>query len=417
MSTRAHELTSHARAKDRIDGARDRGTVVPLASNFLVPNGTFFVELIAFGIIVWILAKFVIPPINRAMTARQDAIRKEFAELDEAKDDATRPRRSSRRRSPTPATRRPRSARRPASRAPQIIAEAREQAQAEAARIVEHGHAQIAAERQQAVASLRAEVGSLATDLAGRIVGESLEDDERSNRVVDRFLADLETLETAKAAGQTERGRLMLRGASAEALADLSERARATRTLADAATLGEELFGVARVLRDEPALRRVADRRLGRGRGQGRARRQRVRLGARRPGRSRLVKEAVQRAGRPRATWPTCSSTSVSWRSCARPATTAAGSSDELFAVRQTGRRPAPSCAPRCPTPRGRSPDKQRPPAGCSAARRSRPRPALVEQAVSGAATAPSTRRSRLPGHRGRSPRTRRSPPCTPRGS
>ena len=49
----------------------------------------------------------------------------------------------------------------------------------------------------------------------------------------------------------------MLRGASAEALADLSEELGSTRTLADAATLGEDLFGVARVLRDEPALRRV----------------------------------------------------------------------------------------------------------------------------------------------------------------
>ena len=56
------------------------------------------------------------------------------------------------------------------------------------------------AERQQAVASLRAEVGTLATTLAGRIVGESLEDDERSARVVDRFLADLDALETSKAA-------------------------------------------------------------------------------------------------------------------------------------------------------------------------------------------------------------------------
>ena len=50
---------------------------------------------------------------------------------------------------------------------------------------------------------------------------------------------------------------MMLRGASAESLADLSEKLGSTRTLADAATLGEELFGVARVLRDEPALRRV----------------------------------------------------------------------------------------------------------------------------------------------------------------
>lgn len=74
----------------------------------------------------------------------------------------------------------------------QIVVEMREQAQAEASRIVEHGKVQIEAERQQAITSLRAEVGSLATGLAGRIVGESLEDDDRQARVVERFLADLE---------------------------------------------------------------------------------------------------------------------------------------------------------------------------------------------------------------------------------
>jgi F-type H+-transporting ATPase subunit b len=33
-------------------------------------------------------------------------------------------------------------------------------------------------------------------------VGESLDDDERSGRVVDRFLADLDTLETSQSAGK-----------------------------------------------------------------------------------------------------------------------------------------------------------------------------------------------------------------------
>ncbi|CAN5315624.1 F0F1 ATP synthase subunit B [soil metagenome] len=73
-----------------------------------------------------------------------------------------------------------------------IIAEMREQAQTEAARIVDHGKTQIDAERQQAITALRAEVGTLATTLAGRIVGESLDDDARQGRVVERFLADLE---------------------------------------------------------------------------------------------------------------------------------------------------------------------------------------------------------------------------------
>jgi F-type H+-transporting ATPase subunit b len=74
----------------------------------------------------------------------------------------------------------------------QIIAEMREQAQAEARRLTESAQAQIESERQQALISLRAEVGALATELASRIVGESLADEARQNRMVDRFLDELE---------------------------------------------------------------------------------------------------------------------------------------------------------------------------------------------------------------------------------
>jgi F-type H+-transporting ATPase subunit b len=173
-----------------------------MASNFLVPNATFFVELFAFLLILAFLGRVVIPPINRAMTARQESIRAEFAEAEEAKKSANEA--EEKFRSQIADARKEAAKIREEAReqGAQIIAELREQAQSEAARIVEHGHAQLAAERQQALTSLRAEVGSLATTLAGRIVGESLEDDERSARVVDRFLADLETLETSKVAGQ-----------------------------------------------------------------------------------------------------------------------------------------------------------------------------------------------------------------------
>jgi F-type H+-transporting ATPase subunit b len=74
----------------------------------------------------------------------------------------------------------------------QILAELREQAQAEAARVTSQAQAQIEAERQSALVSLRAEVGSLAIDLASGVIGESLTDDKRSAGIVDRFLAELE---------------------------------------------------------------------------------------------------------------------------------------------------------------------------------------------------------------------------------
>jgi F-type H+-transporting ATPase subunit b len=168
-------------------------------SNFLVPNGTFLVELAAFGLLFYLLAKYVIPPINRAMVRRQEAIRTEFAELDKARADANAAEAEFKAQIADARHEAARIREEAREQGAQIAAEMREQAQTEAARIVENGKAQVAAERQQAVASLRAEVGTLATTLAGRIVGESLEDDERSSRVVDRFLADLDALETSKA--------------------------------------------------------------------------------------------------------------------------------------------------------------------------------------------------------------------------
>jgi F-type H+-transporting ATPase subunit b len=180
--------------------------LVPMAeteSNFLVPNATFFVELAAFALLFYLLAKYVIPPINRAMTNRQEAIRKEFADLDQARADANAAEAEFKAQIADARHEAARIREEAREQGAQIVSEMREQGESEKARIIDGAHTQIAAERQQAVASLRAEVGTLATTLAGRIVGESLEDDERSGRVVDRFLADLDALETSKAAANT----------------------------------------------------------------------------------------------------------------------------------------------------------------------------------------------------------------------
>ncbi len=74
----------------------------------------------------------------------------------------------------------------------QIIAEMREQGRAEMRRLTEAARAQIVAERERARTELRAEMGTLAVELAGRILGESLADEAHQNRAVDRFLDELE---------------------------------------------------------------------------------------------------------------------------------------------------------------------------------------------------------------------------------
>lgn len=164
-------------------------------NNFLVPNGTFIAEVIAFVLILLVLAKWVVPPINKAMTDRQERIRKQFDELDQAKADAEAA--EQRYQSQFSEARHEAARIREEAReqGAQIIAEMRQQAQEEAERITATAHAQIEVERAQAMQQLRAEVGGVATALAGKIIGESLSDDERQRRTVERFIDDLESAE------------------------------------------------------------------------------------------------------------------------------------------------------------------------------------------------------------------------------
>jgi F-type H+-transporting ATPase subunit b len=58
---------------------------VPVASsNFLVPGPTFVVELVIFLVVLWALSKWVLPPVNRVMEARQQTIARSLAEAEEA---------------------------------------------------------------------------------------------------------------------------------------------------------------------------------------------------------------------------------------------------------------------------------------------------------------------------------------------
>ena len=56
-----------------------------VASNFLIPNGTFIAELVGFVIIVFVLGKKLVPLVNKAMSERQEAIRRGFSDAEEAK--------------------------------------------------------------------------------------------------------------------------------------------------------------------------------------------------------------------------------------------------------------------------------------------------------------------------------------------
>lgn len=160
----------------------------------LVPNlWELLVTLVGFAVLMFIVIKYVMPAFEKTFAERTEAIEGGIAKAEAAQAEANAALDEYKQQLVDARTEANRIREEARAEGAQILAELKEKAAAESARITEQAHVQIEAERQAAVVSLRAEVGTLATDLASRIVGESLSDDQRSARVVDRFLADLET--------------------------------------------------------------------------------------------------------------------------------------------------------------------------------------------------------------------------------
>lgn len=157
--------------------------------NFLVPNGTFFFELICFVVILFILGKWAIPWIAEKIDERQEIIRKQFEEAEAAR--ARLEAAEQEYREALAETRREASRLREQAQAERadIVEEARSQAQVRVEEMLAGAADRIATERQQAILALRNEIGELATTLAERIVHDSLRDDARQRQLVADFIA------------------------------------------------------------------------------------------------------------------------------------------------------------------------------------------------------------------------------------
>jgi F-type H+-transporting ATPase subunit b len=161
--------------------------------NPLVPPGPeLLVGTIAFAIVFFFFWKKLLPNINKVLEERREAIEGGIekaeaaqveaqsvleqykAQLAEARHEAARLRQEAQ------------------EQGAALIAEMRAEGQRQREEIVAAGHAQIEADRKAAASALRQDVGHLATELAGKLVGESLEDHARQSRVIDRFLDELE---------------------------------------------------------------------------------------------------------------------------------------------------------------------------------------------------------------------------------
>ena len=160
--------------------------------NFLIPNMTFVVELAAFLIVLGVLWRYVIPPVQQGMTARQEIARKLVSDRQEAKQLLEKAQTAY---ETAMAEARHEAAQLRALAEEQrreIVEGASTEAEARAAEIISRAQARLEAERWQAIRQLKAELGNLAVELAEKILGEALADNQRQKRLVDRFLSRIE---------------------------------------------------------------------------------------------------------------------------------------------------------------------------------------------------------------------------------
>ncbi|MDA8268977.1 MAG: F0F1 ATP synthase subunit B [Actinomycetota bacterium] len=168
------------------------------SSNFLVPNGTLIVEIVAFLIVLFVIGKYVLPPLNRTLEERQQQIRASLAQAEEARAEADETR-AQRQQILDEARQQAREVVAQANAtAERLRTEAVDRAQQEHDRILAAAEDEIAAARRRAVEEVSAQLGALAMAVARQVVGREV-DASAHRALIDEAVAALQASSDAAA--------------------------------------------------------------------------------------------------------------------------------------------------------------------------------------------------------------------------
>ena len=162
------------------------------SSNFLVPNSTFIVELVAFLIVVFILGRYILPRIQAPMEQRQATIRQALADAEEAKRRAAEAEEEYKRIVGEARTQARRVVEEANKMAEQARAERRQQAEQEYERIVSTAGVEVEAQSRRAQEELRRQAADLAIAVAEKVLGEGIDRGAQAsfiNRTIDQVAA------------------------------------------------------------------------------------------------------------------------------------------------------------------------------------------------------------------------------------
>ena len=158
-----------------------------------VPIDELILGIVAFLIVFWALSKLALPGIRKALDERTAAIEGGIARAEQREAEANALYEQYQAQLAEARTEAAQIRAQAQADKLAMVEEAKREAAEAAAAVTARADAAITAERASTVASLHREVGNLAVSLAGKVVGESLEDDARARATIDRFIADLES--------------------------------------------------------------------------------------------------------------------------------------------------------------------------------------------------------------------------------
>ena len=184
---------------------------------------TFIGQLVGFAVIVWLIWRYVVPPVRKLMTDQQNTVRQQLADSSAAADrlaEASRAHTKAKEDAKAEARRLTEEAQSDAKR---IGEQLREQAESDAERIKQQGARQAELLRSQLVRQLRQDVGAESVRQASDLVRGYVAEPGQQSATVDKFLDDLEEMSTSTADVQYPVATKM-RSASRQALTGLLEK-------------------------------------------------------------------------------------------------------------------------------------------------------------------------------------------------
>ena len=219
---------------------------------------TFIGQLIGFAVILFLVWRYVVPPVRKMMADQQNTVRQQLADSAAAADRLAEASRAHEKAKEDAKAEAKRIIEEAQSDAKRIVEQLRSQADSEVERIKVQGAKQVELLRAQLIRQLRQDIGTESVRRAGELVRGYVGKPAQQSATVDRFLDDLDAMAPSEADVQYPVAANM-RSASRTALEDLLKAFSETAESLDdkgLSTLADDLTSVAGLLIHESVVTR-----------------------------------------------------------------------------------------------------------------------------------------------------------------